>query len=285
MSDDKEYIEINFKMGDFSKPNANGLAYSKECIDKLKDQYFWGKPFKVEGELKESELIKQCINNAYKSLSNTIEPIIKTQLEILDDYTFNLVLENKTDLGDFAFLFNDKPKPEPITMPYYKNNVDKFMDYFTYHYDYPNPLSTSLENSLFEYVSSTYLNGLINYVDIKKGFVIHRYTAPSEEKLAALNEMYLMYHSNLYSCQDDVLLLCKIKESDDCYMLFWFDCDVSDCIVGKFYTKDSYELVLSKFLDYVYDRNIEMLNTYGADFLKVSPYEIDVTKLKGWKSF
>jgi len=179
------------------------------------------------------------------------------------------------------------------------SNISNFLDYFDDHVEYPgdtvagNPLPI---NEFWQYISSTFLDGFINYVDIIEGYQIHRYRAPDvtkRENFAKMSE----FHSNLSVAEDDVLILADARTNDGLYYFFWFDRDVSDCCIGRFLTEDSREKVLENFRAYVNDRNAEMQKSYGLLSPK-SWYEVGaippepiplepawlLPKLKGWIS-
>jgi len=158
----------------------------------------------------------------------------------------------------------------------------KFLDYFTDNIEYPNnvaldPIPIGI---LWSYISSTFLNGFINYVTIVKAFVLGRYYAWDEEinytisvmdppgsfnwtekKCKTKDDLYqelvkkkAVFHVNPdYDFQDDVVILAKAgnTEAGICYFYFWYDMDCSDCCIGRFITDDNEENVITSFYDYV----------------------------------
>jgi hypothetical protein len=157
---------------------------------------------------------------------------------------------------------------------------------------------------MHSYVSSTYLNGFINYVTITKAYVLNRYydwndvlehtisiqDPPNSfnwtKKLCKTkNELYealtapgATFHGQLYDFQDDVVILARSGEIDGkmCYYVFWYDCDVSDSCIGRFLTVDSEEEVIKEFDSYV--QKLHMLGDSPAAKAK----EIPLHYFRGW---
>lgn len=129
-----------------------------------------------------------------------------------------------------------------------------FLNYFNDSTEYPddfieNPIPWGV---LWEYVSSAYLNGFINYCEVLDAYVITRYITEKEleKQKKVIEENNLKnwgHHTKLDKFMDDVLILGKISEG---YIFFWFDRDVSDCAIGKFKTSDPEEVVKERFFNY-----------------------------------
>lgn len=120
----------------------------------------------------------------------------------------------------------------------------------------------------YSYISTTYLNGFINYVEIIGATMIQRYlpnkpeyviddTIPCWENACIhVDNLKNDFHTNI-SCSDDfddVLILAK---SSDSYWFFWDDRDGSDCCIGRLAldTFDSDETAL-KYLE-ISSRTVE----------------------------
>lgn len=148
--------------------------------------------------------------------------------------------------------------------------------YFSNHEDYPKQIAHEMlpYDTVYAYVSSTFLNGLINYVKPVKVFQIDRYTQDheiienvvykerkiftgpkAELRKLVLEEKVQFHHTNLGVFQDDIVILAEIetKLNDGLgrYMFFWFDYDVSDCCIGKFETEDSKEEVIESLINWL----------------------------------
>lgn len=182
--------------------------------------------------------------------------------------------------------------------------VDK---YFQESCEYPSDLIMDSESMLKEgvlycYISSTFLNGFINYITPVKAFIIDRYRNDDQlldtekkenpiiinmhygnfgkwenlamftkqEVIDKLNNGYKIYHTKIGMFDDDVLLLAKTKNY---YWYFWFDCDVSDCCIGRFKTTDAEEEIISSFTKYC-----NQVTEYKL-------YEFKLDWLQGWLSF
>lgn len=158
-----------------------------------------------------------------------------------------------------------------------------FMDYFTREEEYPQNVVSRLlpMNTMWWYISSSFLNGFINYVDVIDAHLLDRYVARDEmlnaDSLCSYNdgekwvtptepmpkqawfELYVKskYASNLGAFRDDILLLgrAKSEEDENVYVFFWFDHDVSDCGIGRFSAdaKESEADVIRRFQKYVKD--------------------------------
>ena len=168
-----------------------------------------------------------------------------------------------------------------------KDDVDDFDDYFDECVSYPqdialNPLPVG---TLYEYVSSTFLNGFVNFVFIERAYLLNRYTNPTDvfdklgttvqEPPGSLNWVTLAdllgpeanrdrairilfqkgrtHHVDLSNLSDDVLILARVKDWHDganesqMYYFFWYDMDCSDCFIGRFITNDPVERVTELF--------------------------------------
>ncbi len=104
--------------------------------------------------------------------------------------------------------------------------------YFDDSVDYPSISGEILPTGiLYCYVSSTFINGFLNYSKPLKAFLMHRYEEnPRTNKLAA--EKFNSsndHHSNLRTIRDDILLLSKNDAGE--YWYFWLDNDVSDVLL------------------------------------------------------
>lgn len=147
--------------------------------------------------------------------------------------------------------------------------------YFNHNIDYPQDVGNDILpwGTQLSYISTTFLNGFINYVDIKSAWVLNRYvdwddaseeikvsimgtpnnTGTWEEFRGTKRQVYEMliqpgrtFHSKLDNdFKDDLVILSKI--SDNKWMFFWFDRDCSDSSIGRFQTQESDEQVIKDF--------------------------------------
>lgn len=86
---------------------------------------------------------------------------------------------------------------------------------------------------IYFYIGSTFLNGYINYVEPIKMYLLERYRTQGknyEEKvwLPFINKP--QYHTHFLYLDDDILIL---GETESHYYFFWYDCDLSDCAIGR----------------------------------------------------
>lgn len=105
-------------------------------------------------------------------------------------------------------------------------------------YDYPNndKLLNGVEiNSAYGYVSSTYLNGFINYVNILCGAMVNAYAMDDEEWnifCKNVDELVNEFHTDVSNADkfDEIYVL---AESSDSYWIFDSDKDCSDCAITR----------------------------------------------------
>lgn len=168
-------------------------------------------------------------------------------------------------------------------LQYQREGQNTIKDYFDDEVEYPkdiaeNPLPLG---TLYSYVSSTFLNGFINYVSVIDAFVLHRYTELGKdmtehlegktyqepagsnkwtkfptaitkgEVIDLMSQPRRLSGTDLNIFDDDVILLARTKTDTNVFYFFWFDCDVSDCMIGRFRTEDSQEIVIDKFRNFV----------------------------------
>ena len=146
--------------------------------------------------------------------------------------------------------------------------------YFQETKDYPDVFAGEIlpDGTMYEYISTTFLNGFINYVEIQKAFLLARYarwndqdtdlgtreisirdggkwtkfTGTKEENFQKLIAPGATFHSKLNDLSDDVVILAKTKNTNE-WVYFWFDCDCSDSCIGRFSTEDADEVVIEAF--------------------------------------
>jgi hypothetical protein len=88
-------------------------------------------------------------------------------------------------------------------------------------------------------------------MDPPKGPFVDRQFNTKAEIHTLLTEPCRTIHSCLGVFQDDVLVL--FKHPSGVYWFFWFDCDVSDCCIGRFTTDLPDVEVIQLFDRYVMD--------------------------------
>lgn len=193
-------------------------------------------------------------------------------------------------------------------------------DYFDHSIDYPSDVTHNPipYGTVWCYISSSFLNGMINYVKPISCFVLDRYTADDEKVFAEvynkrkpggrqgrvrwegtkkeLIEAVVsgekeMFHTDIGCFGDDFVLLAEVEGERDGkgrYAFFWFDCDVSDCCIGKFETTDPKEKVvqaMKNWLDENKEKNKGAVVKKGCDNGIVCYSELPVSFLQGWLRF
>lgn len=178
--------------------------------------------------------------------------------------------------------------------------LNNFFDYFDKQIEYPknvaeNPLPVGV---CYDYIGSSFLDGFINLT--RKGFlycfVLNRYTREdyklesfnNKTKVEVINDINSgaeeFYHTKFNKLEDDVLILSRINEN--MYMFFWYDMDCSDCMVGRFETYDSPEVIKASLMQHLIKeyRDHKEHEEHHED--ENGFHELDVNKfLKGWVSF
>ena len=71
------------------------------------------------------------------------------------------------------------------------------------------------------------------------------------------------------------------------YMFFWFDCDVSDCVIGRFFIDDSQEEVIASVEAWLEEcikgKNHEIIESYDNGI--VGYHKMPLEYFKGWLKF
>lgn len=188
-------------------------------------------------------------------------------------------------------------------------------DYFEMAFDYPQAVAHDPlpYGTVWNYISSTFLNGFINYVSPVSVIVLDRYT-PGTKDLSAegisikdkgvpfqwhhwmgtkaglatalINGEKEMYHTHMNCFQDDIVVLAKIEGGG--WMFFWFDCDGSDCSIGRFNTTDPEEHVIQSIRAWLaaqVKENNGVIMKEDTDNGICGYTELPVTFLSGWVRF
>ena len=197
----------------------------------------------------------------------------------------------------------------------------KIWDYFTDDVEFPkeivhNPIPYGTS---WTFVSSTFLNGFINYVKPISCFVLDRYTAPNKDitdrnvgvfpkgkylewekwsgtKRDLINAIISgekeMYHTDLNCFGDDIIVLAEIEtEYEDNigrYIFFWFDCDVSDCSIGRFETTDCKAEVMQSVVNWLDEQKEENKNSVFNENYDNGVWnynELPLSFINGWVKF
>lgn len=157
-----------------------------------------------------------------------------------------------------------------------------FKDCFYNTFEYPDPTQIDVTQSgwLLDYISSTFLDGWINYVKPVRVFVLSRYAEDFQAVKATLAawEVKPPFHTKLSSLGDDVIVLAKDKTGR--YWFFHFDCDVSDCSIGVFDAAGAEADII--FDKYVRDCAEDYARGYGGTG---EALEIPLSCIRGWVSW
>lgn len=151
--------------------------------------------------------------------------------------------------------------------------------YFDQHIEYPSVCGNILPHGEYwEYISSTFINGFLNYYKPISCFAINRYTETQQKFFNNVDNFIKnkVHHTKFNVIDDDVLFLGKSKNNGE-YILIWMDCDVSDCCIGRFITDDPEEVIIYQFKEWVIDRAEDIA---GGLFI-----ELPVNNINGWVGF
>lgn len=172
--------------------------------------------------------------------------------------------------------------------------------------EYPKITYTMLELGLWHtYISSTFLEGWINYVKPLAARLITRYRDHTSnfKQSEKFNAGEFGVHTRLRDLGDDVLLLAysEINPKKDyidedhpagkTYWLFWFDCDVSDCCIGRFRTDIPEDQLVNEFEVWAEEMSQDYSHTYsGNEDCEENrggrpSLMLDPAKFKGWLSW
>jgi len=162
--------------------------------------------------------------------------------------------------------------------------MSDFKEYFSHDVEYPDPAVDPLPmGTEYSYISSTFLDGWINYVEIVEARLICRYKTQDENFTKssifdATAKSHERYHTNISSLGDDVLILAKPKSrhsvsSTGVWWYFWYDCDGSDSCIGRFQTDDSDAMVRQSFAQ------------FADSVTNDAPIVLDPSSFSGWVSW
>jgi hypothetical protein len=168
------------------------------------------------------------------------------------------------------------------------DNLGGSMDFFDLFKDsviYPENIAERgvPQNMILEYVSHTFLNGLINYITPFWSCVLERYRIWKDIDVSQWENCLQEPHLNLRDFDDDIFVL---GETENSFWFFWFDCDVSDCMIGRIekslVTKEKMKRLLIEWIkahEYVERRPL-------TESIVGNYYELPVEAFKhGWVSF
>lgn len=189
---------------------------------------------------------------------------------------------------------------------------NKIWNYFNDSIDYPEevvhePIPYGV---CWNYISHTFLNGLINYVKPIGVWQLDRYThddeivdAPNVGRPQLSKRMvrelvmsgdFDTFQTDLSIFQDDICILAKFENNINTdnlnrFIFFYFDMDVSDCSIGKFETTDSKETVIESIFNWL-DGEVEsnkerseIKPNFDGGIVRYT--QLPLSFLKGWKKF
>jgi hypothetical protein len=172
---------------------------------------------------------------------------------------------------------------QSLKPPFYHSSIMSTKEIFPIFHEFPACEDEFVENcvpqdTFYEYVPSCFIAGLVNHINVFKVFAIERYNIgedwDEEEYNKVCEELRTGFHGH-FGCSiydDDVIFL---GETANSFWLIWYDCDVSDCKVGR----TSKNLTRDEFVASVFE------------FLRDGPTMDDITTThefpvpRGWISF
>ena len=123
-----------------------------------------------------------------------------------------------------------------------KNTGKDFFELFADSEDYPENIAERgvPQNTSFQYVSSTFVNGYVNYINVKYAIMIERYTEFNIKNIRRfiswLKDQFHTKYGNFLTLTagdnilDDIILF---GETENSYWYIWSDRDCSDCCIGS----------------------------------------------------
>jgi len=189
----------------------------------------------------------------------------------------------------------------------------KIWDYFDNNIEYPHDVAENPipYGDVWTYISSTFLNGFVNYMTPICCYVVNRYTREDEdisdrnvsvcnkgkfgnwEKFKGTKKELIdlivsgekeMYHTELNCFHDDIIIVGEIGEGK--YMFFWFDCDVSDCSIGRFKTLDTKEEIIASVENWLEEEFVSNKDHEEVhDENSAGYHKLPLSFIRGWVSF
>lgn len=197
----------------------------------------------------------------------------------------------------------------------------KIWDYFNDNIEYPKNIADNPipYGEVWTYVSSTFLNGFINYAKPVACYVVNRYTLENEDisdrnvsicdkgefgkwhEFSGTKKEFIelivsgkkeMYHTSISCFSDDIIILARIEEDYknekgmNKFIFFWFDMDVSDCSIGRFKTQHCERQVIESVENWL-EEEFNKNRNHESDHVEAEAgfYRLPVEFLKGWIKF
>jgi hypothetical protein len=135
--------------------------------------------------------------------------------------------------------------------------------------EYPEEVAENAmpQDTFYNYIAHTFLNGIINYVYPFATYLILR-EADKDVGQEEIDKVFQRVHTHLGRFRAEVVVLAK---TDNSFWIFWYDPDVSDCGVGRCSNE---AITINEFEKLVLDRVEELDGRV-----------IRLPELKGWISF
>lgn len=227
------------------------------------------------------EITKESVQRVVDSLLETVRSTVPKHFEVIASVGSDPHTIEVTITGTLPLIMSPDLSLADFHMT--EQRDDTIKDYFHEEVEYPNDIA---ENPLplgrlLSYVSSTFLNGFINYVHPIEAAILNRYVPldwdmtevlmnrsyqepagsfnwkpfsagmTKKELIEVVTQPNRLASADLGLFGDDIILLATAKTDPTVYYFFWFDQDVSDCQIGRFRTSDDVEIVHEKFNKFV----------------------------------
>ncbi len=192
-------------------------------------------------------------------------------------------------------------------------------DYFDKTVEHPREVADNPipYGTVWTYISSTFLNGFINYVKPIGCYVVNRYTREEDDISdrgfylrtkgdskwshfkgikrelidIIVSELREVYHTDLSCFGDDIIIVAEVSdydyngETEGKYIFFWFDMDAPNCSIGKFQTKDSKEEILKSVENWLTEEFIVNKNHEAKHEDSNGYHKLPLSFLRGWIKF
>lgn len=206
----------------------------------------------------------------------------------------SIMLRAKVVRGEDPVFCHDEPSEEEAEGPKTLRLV-AYLKMYEYPGDQIQEFGGIPQNTIYEYVSSTFLDGLVNYGTGHRAWLMARYGLNNEEQSHIRDEDYVPteaeYRAFAKACTeathfkpvgDDWLVAYETKES---YMFLWYDRDVSDCSIERWSKDMCMQWNIRTLAEFAADR-IEAFKVNSAERTKhralANPILIEAGPVRGW---
>lgn len=175
--------------------------------------------------------------------------------------------------------------------------MDKFTNLFSDGREYPQFFDEEEilpMGMLYSYVGHSFLDGLVNHTvnqrwshDQQRAVLVNRYFDEADQRDLGMTKRQNLdvimakerHRTELHQLRDDVAILsCR----NGIFWFYYYDCDVSDCMIGRFRSAMPFDEVYALMLTFI----VEMNHVRNYSPMDQEPYwELSSEVIKGWVSW